>query len=141
MEQVVCLIRQGFNFLWQGLLFDAEYNLDTMPLLGEHRAFGTVVVSEMTHLARVLMAAEDLNPQGYWEIQDERFTTNPFVLPQKETRKTQLLIDEPSNNENGGLKFRTVSLPADGGEWMTHASGCLVPQSGPRFQHRSRGRP
>lgn len=106
-------------------LFETRYDCATLPLLGEHRVFGQVVVPGAAHLALVLEAAASIVGDAPCALLDVIFA-QALIISEPGSRRIQLAVARQGGAQ--GRPFKLISLAADSDQdWEEHATGRLMP--------------
>ncbi len=109
------------------IVYETEVSGAGFPWLEDHRLYGPIVVPGASHVARVLMAAEQI-----WKGSDGTTLTNlgfreAVVLDEGERRIVQLVLRRKPDGADGALGFEVLSRPQTGTTWTLHASGDVAP--------------
>ena len=105
-------------------LFENSYEVARMPLLGEHRVFGQVVVPAASHLSLVLGATASLEGESPCTLHDVIFP-QALVIPESGTRRIQLAVAREISKD--GRLFNMISLSDETGDaWEQHVTGRLT---------------
>jgi acyl transferase domain-containing protein/SAM-dependent methyltransferase len=106
--------------------FEAEWSVDRLPFLRDHRVYGSIVVPAAAYLASV-MAASEQDLKGY-EI-DELVLHRALALSESESRTVQIVVTPPAQ---GRAAIEIFSVDPIGGadltaapSWIMHASASL----------------
>ncbi|MEO5368586.1 MAG: SDR family NAD(P)-dependent oxidoreductase [Magnetococcus sp. DMHC-1] len=127
--------------LLRGMLFESSFNIERLPLLGEHRVFAHLVVPAAAQLSLLLAAARAGFGTSSCALEDIIFP-QALVIPEQRGRRVQLLLEPPdAAQEQNGHRFRLLSqaeesdpdaedrVPTFPGNtpqsWEEHASGRL----------------
>jgi acyl transferase domain-containing protein len=107
-------------------LFGAEYALETLPLVADHRILGMAWVNLATYLESAAAAARAAFGTGELRLTEVR-VPHGLVLGEDETRPAQIVL---TPDDGGGAAFgvfslaeRTDAAPA----WTAHAEGRIAP--------------
>jgi acyl transferase domain-containing protein len=107
----------------------------SLPYLSDHQVRGTVVLPAAVYLSMALAAGETVAGGAPLVLRDVAFR-NAFVVPAAGARALQLAV---SSQFPGAWSFRFSSPGSDGAaqstEWMVHATGTIVVDSGPSAPH------
>ncbi|MBM4092908.1 MAG: type I polyketide synthase, partial [Planctomycetes bacterium] len=108
-------------------VFQSRLNLESMPLVGEHRFLDTPILPGAFQLAAVLDAARDLSGgRCAWLLEDVRFA-RALALRTDEWRTVQLIV---SSADGDARSFQFVSREpeprSDSDAWTVHSAGRLV---------------
>jgi acyl transferase domain-containing protein/acyl carrier protein len=128
--------RRTSSPLIESVLFESTLSVDQVPLLGDHRLFGDVVVAGATHLSAVIDAAATAFGGTSYALSDIAFP-QAIVLQPSEERTYQLAI---TPHAGGRASFEVITLADDraAGSHTTHASGVVQAYAGTRA-HASLG--
>jgi SAM-dependent methyltransferase/acyl carrier protein len=106
-----------------GVVFEAELGIASLPLLGEHRIHGTVVVPAATYVEMALAAAREAWGGDGWSVEDLAIE-EALVLPEEGVRAVQVIL---TTGEGATRSFQIASSVegTDGAEptWARQATG------------------
>jgi acyl transferase domain-containing protein len=115
--------------------FESEFNLATVPIVGDHRIHGTPWVNLVVYLEAALAALGAARSSEHAAIRALR-VSQPLILPERGSRTVEIFL---TPSDGGEFTFQLFSLKpgrlsaADRlGECFTlHCSGTLTPLAGP----------
>ena len=124
------LLGQRLNSPLKQAQFEAQVDLASLPMLEDHRIFGSLIMPAAAHLIRVLAAAEQLTGRKHLEVLEAVFP-EPMVVPDAGDGRIAHLVLTP----NGGqYDFQIASTAEPGGDgeqaWRVHATGRVVAKEG-----------
>ena len=110
-------------------IFETTFSVESLPFLGDHRLFDSIVAPGACHLAFVLEAA-DLALAGAPCVVEDVVFPEPLIIPERGERKVQLLLTQPQSAADADapfFDFKLVSFdPAQPkASSASHATGTL----------------
>ncbi|SLM32891.1 putative Polyketide synthase modules and related protein [Desulfamplus magnetovallimortis] len=112
------------------VLFEKRYDTQSMPWIGEHRVFGTIVLPGASHISLIMEAAIALLGRTPFSIKDIMFSS-ALTVPDNGSRMVHLVMDRVEE-DGKPIPFTLASRDAlletrDKATWQEHAVGYLTP--------------
>jgi acyl transferase domain-containing protein/surfactin synthase thioesterase subunit/acyl carrier protein len=108
-------------------VYESAYGLNELPILGDHRIYGPIVVPGAIHISRVLSIASARFPESALSLSQLEFP-RPLVLREDEVRKVQLVLlpdSDPAAADSHLLRVFAEPL-RDAKDWEELATGKLT---------------
>lgn len=126
---VSSLLGQRLNSPLKQVQFEARVDLASLPLLEDHRIFGSLLMPAAAHLIRILAAAEQLTGRKHLEVLESVFP-EPMVVPDAGDGRIAHLVLTPNGSQYDFQIASTAETSDDEAVWRVHASGRVVAKEG-----------
>ena len=110
--------------LLDAILFETRLGTQTLPLLAEHRIFGTVVVAGASLMAMILGAATRAFGEGVTRLAD-LMLHQALVIPDGESRLVHLALT-PTGDRQAAFRLVAMAENATPGSETLHATGIVT---------------